>query len=180
MFEELIKHVNSQKEEADELRKQANAASKAAMEASNSASSQLERVLVEEREQAATDRQALLQQITGLIMAQGETQDARVEAKISKIKTDMKSSAEVFEASKSTYNEHMDLWDEKEQKLVEEVQQSREKLKSRLKEDWAVSITRHIDLCVADIQRPPISIMLLFKQPQNLFTKRLSASWMSK
>lgn len=180
MFEELIKHVNSQKEEADELRKQANAASKAAMEASNSASSQLERVLVEEREQAATDRQALLQQITGLIMAQGETQDARVEAKISKIKTDMKSSAEVFEASKSTYNEHMDLWDEKEQKLVEEVQQSREKLKSRLKEDWAVSITRHIDLCVADIQRPPISIMLLFKRPQNLFMKRLSASWMSK
>jgi len=180
MFEELIKHVNSQKAEADELRKQLNTASKAAMEANNAASTQLERVLVEEREQAATDRQTLLQRITGLIMAQGETQDARVEAKISKVRTDMKSSADVFEASKSTYNEHMDLWNEKEHKLVEDVQQSREKLKSRLKEDWAVSITQHIDLCAADIQRPPISIMLLFKQSQNLFMKRLSALWMSR
>lgn len=140
MFEGLIKHVNSQKAEADDLRSQLNAASEALAESNSAATSQLERVIVEEREQAATDRENLLRQITTLVMSQGERQDARVEAKVNAVKESIKSSETTFEASRSTYNQNMDAWNEKEQKLVEEVHLSRESLKTKLKEDWIVRI----------------------------------------
>lgn len=140
MFEDLLKHVNSQKAEADDLRRQLNAASEALLEANRAASSQLERFIVEEREQANTDRQNLLKQITTLVMSQGEKQDARIEAKANTLKESIKSSEDTFEASRTQYNQNMDIWDEKEQKLVEEVHLSRESLKTKLKDDWTVSI----------------------------------------
>lgn len=140
MFEDLVKHVNSQKAEADELRNQLNAASEALVESNSAATSQLERVIVEEREQAATDRENLLRQITTLVMSQGERQDARIEAKVNAVRESIKSSESTFEASRSTYNQNMDAWNEKEQKLVEEVHLSRESLKTKLKEDWIVRI----------------------------------------
>ncbi|KAL5349013.1 Kinesin-related motor protein [Pseudogymnoascus australis] len=136
MFEDLIKHVNSQKAEVDDLRNQLNAASEALVESNSAANSQLERVIVEEREQAATDRENLLRQITTLVMSQGERQDARIEAKVTAVKESIKSSETTFEASRSAYNQNMDAWNEKEQKLVEEVHLSRENLKTKLKEDW--------------------------------------------
>ena len=55
------------------------------MQANAAASTKLEDVLREEREQAATDRQTLLSQITNLVMAQGETQDARLGIKIADV-----------------------------------------------------------------------------------------------
>lgn len=110
------------------------------IESNSAATSQLERVIVEEREQAATDRENLLRQITTLVMSQGERQDARVEAKVNAVKESIRSSESTFEASRSTYNQNMDAWNEKEQKLVEEVHLSRESLKTKLKEDWIVRI----------------------------------------
>jgi kinesin family protein 11 len=72
-------------------------------------------------------------------MAQGETQDARLGAKIGEVQKDVLSSKESFEASRVQYGQGMDAWTEKEGKLVEEVLRSRETLKSKLKEDWVVS-----------------------------------------
>jgi kinesin family protein 11 len=139
MFEELIKHVNDQKSEADELRKQLKIASEAAMEANAAASTRLDAILTEERQQAATDRQNLLSQITSLIVTQGETQDTRLCTKINEVQQSVLSSKEAFEASRSKYSEGMDAWDDKETKLVEKVLKSRESLKSKLKDDWVVS-----------------------------------------
>ena len=139
LFEDLLKHINTQKAEADSLRQQLTAASKLAMEANEAASSTLETVLKEEREQATSDRQTLLAQITSLVMAQGETQDARLGTKIESVQKSILASKQTFEASQAQYGQGMDAWDEKEDKLVEEVLRSREILKSKLKEDWVVS-----------------------------------------
>jgi kinesin family protein 11 len=109
------------------------------MQANSAASTKLEDILREEREQAAADRQTLLCQITSLVMAQGETQDARLTAKIGEVQKDVLSSKESFEASRVQYDQGMDAWNDKEGKLVEEVLRSRETLKSKLKEDWVVS-----------------------------------------
>jgi kinesin family protein 11 len=109
------------------------------MQANSAASTKLEDILREEREQAAADRQTLLCQITSLVMAQGETQDARLTAKIGEVQKDVLSSKESFEASRVQYGQGMDAWNDKEGKLVEEVLRSRETLKSKLKEDWVVS-----------------------------------------
>lgn len=139
MFEELIKHINSQKAEADDLRKQLTAASEVAMQANAAASARLDAVLAEERQQLAVDRRNLLSQITSLITAQGEVQDARLRNKITEVQKDIISSKDAFEASRAKYSEGMDSWNDNETSLVGEVLRSRETLKSKLKEDWVVS-----------------------------------------
>ena len=139
LFEDLLKHIDAQRTEADALRHQLNTASELAMQANAAASAKLNDVLREEREQAEADRQTLLSQITSLVMAQGEAQDTRMTAKIAEVQQDVLSSKESFEASQVQYGQGMDAWNEKEGKLVEDVLRSRETLKSKLKEDWVVS-----------------------------------------
>ncbi|KAG4025801.1 hypothetical protein MFRU_050g00180 [Monilinia fructicola] len=136
IFEDLLKHVNAQKAEANELRQQLHAAGEAAIESNSAISSKLDEVVLEERKQAAEDRQNLLSQISTLIMAQGEAQDARLCDKIAVIRTDIQSSNESFEATRAQYSQGMDTWNDKEEKLVEEVLRSRETLKTKLKDDW--------------------------------------------
>ncbi|RDL31163.1 Kinesin-domain-containing protein [Venustampulla echinocandica] len=139
LFEDLLQHVNSQKAEADELRRQLSAASELAMQSNAIVSSRLDQVVREEREEAARDRQSLLSQITSLVMAQGEAQDARLSGKIEEVRKDVTSSKDAFEASRTQYSLGMDAWDEKEDKLAEEVIRSREALKNQLKEDWVIA-----------------------------------------
>jgi kinesin family protein 11 len=141
LFEDLLKHINAQKAEADVLRQQLTAASEVAMQSNVAASSRLDEVLREEREQAAADRQSLLSQITSLVVAQGEVQDARLVSKIGDVQISVLSSKDTFEASRAQFNQGMDAWNVKEGLLVEEVLRSRETLKSKLKEDWVVSLS---------------------------------------
>lgn len=142
MFEDLVKHVNTQKAEVEELRRQLHLASETAMQANMLASSQLDVVLAEERQQAAADRQSLLSQIANLITAQGETQDVRLSTKVQEVQKEILASKEVFEESRSKYSAAMDSWSEKESTLVQDIFKSRETLKSKLKEDW-VAANKH-------------------------------------
>ncbi len=103
------------------------------------ASTQLDTVLTEERQQAAADRQALLSQITALISNTGEVQDARLDKKIASVRNGITASTATFEAARSRYGEGMDTWSQKESSLVGEVLKSRDTLKSKLKKDWMVS-----------------------------------------
>ncbi|KAI9706699.1 MAG: kinesin motor protein cin8 [Candelina mexicana] len=136
IFEELTKHLNSQKAEAENLREQLSVASTSAVQANAAASSQLETVLAEERQQAATDRQTLLSQITTLINTSGEAQDTRLTTKIASIQNGITASNAAFEAARSQYGGDMDVWSQKEKLLVGEVLKSRDTLKSKLKKDW--------------------------------------------
>ncbi|CAG8959136.1 hypothetical protein HYFRA_00012999 [Hymenoscyphus fraxineus] len=149
LFEELLKHVNAQKEEANSLREKLAAASELATQSSDAVSVRLDEVLREEREKAASDRQSLLSQITSLVMAQGEAQDTRLGEKIEAVRQDITTSKDAFEASQSQYALGMDAWNAKEVALVEEVLRSRETLKSKLKEDWMAANKHNSSLQVS-------------------------------
>ena len=136
IFEELVKHVNSQKAEADDLRQNASSAAKAAIQADADVAARLETCLMEERAQASQDRQDLLVQLTNLVNKSGETQDARWEFKINAVCEDILSSRSTFQTADEGYNTGMDVWSQNEKSLVEEVLKSRDTLKSKMKEDW--------------------------------------------
>ncbi|KAL8703843.1 MAG: hypothetical protein Q9201_002993 [Fulgogasparrea decipioides] len=144
IFEELVKHVSAQKAEAEELRSQVSAAAQDAMQAEARMSSQLESTLMEERAQAAQDREDLLSQITSLVHKTGETQDARWQSKIDRIKSDIESSRSTLESEEKKYSGAMDVWSEKENLLIEEVLKSRDSLKSRMKKDWTAVNERNM------------------------------------
>jgi kinesin family protein 11 len=112
------------------------------MQSNIAASSRLDEVLREERDQAAADRQNLLSQITMLVTVQGEAQNARLTSKISEVQKNVVASKESFEASQAQYSKGMDTWNGNEDKLAEEILRSRETLKSKLKEDW-VAANKH-------------------------------------
>lgn len=128
--------MNAQNTEADELRRKASAAAKAAVHADAEISARLDTCLVQERAQASQDRQGLLTQITNLVNKSGEVQDSRWESKIETIRKDIGSSRLVLQAADIEYNADMDVWSKKESLLVEEVLKSRDALKGKMKDDW--------------------------------------------
>ncbi|KAL8846020.1 MAG: hypothetical protein Q9221_008851 [Calogaya cf. arnoldii] len=161
IFEELVKHVNTQKAEADELRSQISTAARSAVQAEANMSSRLDSVLKEERAQAAEDRQNLLSQISLLVTNSGEAQDARWQSKINGIKTELTSSRSELESAEKKYSDSMGVWSEKENLLVEEVVKSRETLKSRMKKDWTAVNERNtaIQTTTKSVQEETIRIV---------------------
>jgi len=140
LFEDLLRHINAQKSESERLRQQLYIAHDLVAQANQAASSRMGEILQEEREQNAVDRQTLLSQIANLVNAQGQTQDARLSGKIELVQNNIKASKESFESSTAQYENGMISWSASEDKLLEEVVRSRETLKSKLKEDWMVSV----------------------------------------
>ncbi|KAI4272151.1 MAG: hypothetical protein LQ337_005502, partial [Flavoplaca oasis] len=161
IFEELVKHVNTQKAEADELRSQISKAAQAAMQAKAEMSSHLETVMRDERAQAAEDRQNLLSQISLLVTKSGEAQDTRWQSKVNSIKTEVMSSRSDLESAEKKYNDSMSVWSEKENLLVQEVIKSRETLKSRMKKDWTAVNERNtaIQTTTKSVQEETIRIV---------------------
>lgn len=142
IFEELVKHVNSQREEANNLRLKASAAAREAIQADEDVSARLERCLKEERAQASQDRRNLLAQIATLVNQSGEAQDTRWESSINAVRSDVASARSTLDTANENYNTSMDVWSEKENLLVGEVLKSRDTLKSKMKDDWK-SINEH-------------------------------------
>ncbi|MCJ1391011.1 kinesin motor protein cin8 [Xylographa bjoerkii] len=136
IFEELLKHLHTQKAESDALRKELSAATDAALKADALASAQLQSYLDEERAQVAIERGDLLAQITKLVNETGSTQEARLSTKINAVRADMTSARTDFQAADNKYNDAMEIWSKKENLLVEEVLRSRESLKGKMKKDW--------------------------------------------
>lgn len=136
IFEDLVKHITAQRSESDNLRRQLQNATNAAVLQSSGTSLRIQEVIAEERRQAAEDRQRLLSQITTLINTQAETQESRFADKASQIQKSVTESSTTLERAVHQYNEGMESWDEKEGDLLEEVKKSREQLKTKLKDDW--------------------------------------------
>lgn len=141
MFEELVQHLGSQRAESNSLRRQLEQASQVAIQANNSVTLQIQDVVEEERKRAAEDRQNLLMQITSLINSHAEQQESRLADKTSKIREQINGANKTFEGQVASYSSGMDRWASNEQKLLESVGQSRESLKTKLQEDWTVSIS---------------------------------------
>ncbi|KAI1392933.1 kinesin-domain-containing protein [Hypoxylon trugodes] len=139
IFEELLKHITSQKKESDSLREQLQRANNTILQSNTSISAQLQEVITEERRQAAEERQNLLAQITTLINSQAELQESRLANKTSSIHQSMQENGTALEGSMAQYSQGMDNWNEKETRLLDEVSNSREILKTKLKDDWTTA-----------------------------------------
>jgi kinesin family protein 11 len=146
MFEVLHKHSTDQRTEVNSLKEQLHAASEAAVLANDTAAARLDEILSEERQQASTDRQTLLAQITSLVMANGDAQDNRLNSKINGVRSQITASKESLEAAQSVYTTGMHAWNDKESRFVEDVRASRESMKNKLKEDWIVSLPIYITI----------------------------------
>ncbi len=138
VFEELLRHIRAQKAESDRLRQELEEATEAIVESNQSAAARIQDVLNEEREQAAAERQALLTQITKLITSQAELQESRLADKATLIQETILDSNRTFEGSVAEYSAGMNTWSETDDKVLEDVANSRDVLKTRLKDDWTV------------------------------------------
>lgn len=139
IFEELLRNISAQKAESDRLRQELEAATQTVVESNESVSDRIQEVLEEERKQAAVERQSLLSQITKLINSQAELQESRLADKATLIQDSILDSNRTFKGSVAGYREGMNAWSAKDSQLLEEVAQSRDTLKTRLKDDWTVS-----------------------------------------
>lgn len=141
IFEELLRHLSVQRSESDALRRQLQEASLAMVETNGSVAIQIQQVIEEERKQAAEERKKLLMQISGLIHAHADQQETRLAGKATKIQERVNEAKTTFEGQLTTYSAGMDTWDSNEEEIVQGVVNSRDTLKTKLKDDWTVSNT---------------------------------------
>ncbi|KAI1086067.1 kinesin-domain-containing protein [Rostrohypoxylon terebratum] len=139
IFEELLKHITSQKKESDALREQLQRAGETAVLSNSSISAQLQEVVNEERRQAAEERQKLLAQITSLINTQALAQESRLASKAGSIQQSVQENSDALKGSITQYSDGMDNWNKKESQLLEEVASSKDILKAKLKDDWTAA-----------------------------------------
>ncbi|KAL2259750.1 hypothetical protein VTK26DRAFT_6454 [Humicola hyalothermophila] len=139
VFEDLLRHIRAQKAESDRLRQELEEATQAMVESNQSVSARIQEVLDEERTQAAAERQALLAQIAKLINSQAEAQESRLADKAAQIRETILDSSKTFEGSVAEYATGMDAWNERDGKLLEDITNSKDALKTRLKDDWATA-----------------------------------------
>ena len=141
IFEDLTRHLVTQRSESERLRRQLQNAARTMMSQSDALSKRIQDVVEEERRAAAEDRQTLMAQIGALVNAQAEAQESRLAEKAALLRKDLRDASEGLGSSVETYDEAMGAWDEKEGKLLEDVKESRDVLKTKLKDDWNVSFT---------------------------------------
>ncbi|KND91203.1 Kinesin-like protein bimC [Tolypocladium ophioglossoides CBS 100239] len=139
IFEDLVKHITSQRSETDNLRLQLQSAMNTIVLQNAGISTRVQEALDEERRQTAEDRQKLTTQITALLNGQAESQEARLADRASLIQKSMADSNTSIEAAVSQYGQGMEAWDEKEGQLLGDVKKSREQLKTKLKDDWTAA-----------------------------------------
>src|SRR3569833_395618 len=159
VFEELLRHISSQRNESDNLRRQIEAAGDAAVQSNAAISDRIQTVVEEERRQAAEERRELLAQITNLIHAQAEAQESRLASKAEVIRSSVQDASRTLEGSVAVYSQGMDAWNKSEDELVSSIRKSRDDLKTKLKDDWTVRYYPH----------PPCHTIVSRRERANLF-----------
>lgn len=143
LFEEVLRHMAAQKSESDKLRQKLEEASRIIVESNGTMSARIQEVVEEERKQAAVERQNLLQQIGSLISSQAELQESRLAGKTALIQQTVVNSSKTFESDVAQFSEGMDAWNVKDTQILEDVAKSRDALKTKLKDEWTVSLPIH-------------------------------------
>lgn len=181
MFENITGHIESQKMEIEVLRAQLLKANREAIQESQSAATDLEKALEEERRAAETDRADLLSQISLLIESSSQKQASRLKGRVDTVTSDLKSSGDSLQKATDKYQEGMEKWADKEVQLMEDVIGSRDAIKGRMQEDWEVSCEGIIlTKSYSRFIRSSSNAMNPFKSPLKQFTKKPFASLMSK
>ena len=96
----------------------------------------MESVLQEERENSTRERKKLITQITDLVNRSGEEQEQRWNARVEDMKQDLAESQKTLSSADQTHTQEMEDLSKKSDTYIEQVTQSREGLKIKMKEDW--------------------------------------------
>lgn len=139
VFEDLTRHLVTQRSESERLRRQLQGAARTMMDQSETLARRIQDVVDEERRQAAEDRTQLMAQIGSLVAAQAEAQESRLAEKAALLRKGLTDASSTLGSSVERYDESMEAWDKKEGRLLEDVKGSRDLLKTRLQDDWNVS-----------------------------------------
>jgi kinesin family member 11 len=179
VFEDVVRHANSQREEVDELRRQLQEANEKITAANTAAASSLEKCVNEERQASQHDRDQLLVQIKALMDESARKQETRFSSGVEHAQSELTSSRSEFERAGKVYAEGMSQWSDKEVSFVSQIVKSKDSLKTKMKKDWTVSlsISERPYLLISILRTSTLGTQL-FRAPQNLFTTRLSELWM--
>ncbi|KAB5578633.1 P-loop containing nucleoside triphosphate hydrolase protein [Coniochaeta sp. 2T2.1] len=139
IFEDMVRHMNAQKNESDRLRRQLEAAGDNIVESNEAISAKIQDVVEQERKQAAEERQQLLTQITALITSQAEHQETRLAGKAALIQKNVQETNLTFQGGMTQFSTGMDAWNEKETELVGEVTRQKTAMKKKMKDDWTAA-----------------------------------------
>lgn len=137
IFDGLIKRMGEQQAEANKLRKQIAQANASFALASQTSQQQLRESMQAEQDTAASERQALLAKIAGLVNDSAAQQEARMNGYLEKANKRIKTSEDEYSEAQQAYGAGMDVWSSSAQALIDSSIKSREAVKSKLKSDWS-------------------------------------------
>lgn len=180
VFEDLLRHMRAQKAESDRLRQELEEATQTIVESNESVSTRIQEVLDEERAQAATERQALLSQLTKLINSQAEVQESRLADKAALIQETISESNKTFEGGVAEYSAGMKAWSERDSKALEDISSSRDALKTRLKDDWTVGCVSPLPVNSLTFCRPQTSTAPPSRLRQSPYMPKRCGWWRSR
>lgn len=144
-FDELVKQLTEQQNEAQQLRSQLAQASSELLNANIRNQTLLRDALAEEKSRAAEDRKNLLSQMTLLVNATADAQDQRMATTASTLDQAIEEANSTFSTAKTQYSQGMDGWSEKARETVSSVGRSRDSVKTKIKADFAVSHLTYLD-----------------------------------
>lgn len=112
------------------------ASAKTAIQSDADVLTKLRTCLQEEREKCSHERRTLLSQIGDLIDQNAQKQDSRWAGKIQELEQDISLSRSTLITEEESYNGGMKRWSDNEQQITNNLLNSREALKLKMKEDW--------------------------------------------
>ena len=140
----MIKRLNEQHTEAEELRSQIIKADGALLGANKAAQTQLKSVLSEQKQRAANERTQLLEKMTQLVNISAEESERRLDQNMANIMDGISQSTSTHEREQARYKTGMETWKQKSKDIVNNVLTSRETVKSKIKGDWTAA-NKHTD-----------------------------------
>ncbi|KAI9802748.1 MAG: hypothetical protein M1825_002770 [Sarcosagium campestre] len=144
LLDGLVRHLDAQRAEADDLRRDLAAANKAAAAANDAAEARLDALLADERQDAARERQSLLAQIGGLIGSVAEAQEARLAKRVESAKSSVATGRGIVSTAQAKFSDGMDLWSSRECDLVKRVLESGDGLEAKMAEDSTTADKRSV------------------------------------
>lgn len=138
-FDELVRQLKEQQNEAERLRDTMVDANKDMAEKNSTSTTKLASLIEEERTQQANEREALLSQISALVNSTTKKQQDRVAAALDGIRGDFDSQRDEHVVANSSFVTNSQSWALRSQDVVNKVIESRESIKMKIKSDFAVS-----------------------------------------
>lgn len=141
MFENMTSHIDQQKSEINKLRLELQQSNRQSVEANRKASSNIAHAIEEEHATAQAERENLMAQIRHLLDESSQKQSNRLKGKFDTVRTELTTSGDSLEHATAQYDRSVDEWIFKEEQFAKDVTASRDDIKTKMQNDWEVSIS---------------------------------------